>query len=224
MKNLILLFFTLCICGLSQGAIFYISPSGNDVSGNGTMANPWKTLKKATSTVTTSGDVIHVMAGTYVETSESNLAIGVDIEGEGATTTIIQSTLTSNNTPLLNLSSTPGTNGNQSISGVKLDGRYVSESNKGTFWGLLVEGRGNVEVYNCVITGFFDRGVIFSSAIGFSNSAPSVYAVGNKFHDNTLSNSSTYYGGYGTGCLNLHGQQDMLIYNNTLQQNERGYW
>ncbi|MEI9958600.1 MAG: DUF1565 domain-containing protein [Ferruginibacter sp.] len=64
---------------------FYISPNGNDNTGNGSRSNPWKSLYKATAAVTAAGDIIHVNAGTYIETQQSLLAIGVSIEGDGIT-------------------------------------------------------------------------------------------------------------------------------------------
>jgi hypothetical protein len=47
----------------SMATTFYISPDGNDQTGNGSAGNPWKTLFKATSVVTNAGDIIHVNAG-----------------------------------------------------------------------------------------------------------------------------------------------------------------
>ena len=130
--KVILSFLALCIFTISQAATYYISPSGNDATGTGTAANPWRTLAKATSTVTAAGNIIHVTAGTYTETQQINLAVGVSIEGEGATTTIINSTVTGQWSLFLSLDSPQDTNGNQSISGVTFDGGYVSESNNKT--------------------------------------------------------------------------------------------
>lgn len=223
MKKIFLLFISVCISGLLNATIFYVSSTGNDASGTGTISNPWKTLVKAANTVTTPGDIIHLVAGTYIETSTVNLRVGVSLEGEGVSNTIVQSTLTSPNSPLLQLSSPIGTNGNQTISNIKFDGRYVSESNYKTQWGIDIEGRSNVKLLNCIVTGFYDRGVIFNCTNGFSNSQPTAgqYAVGNVIAFCQITNSSTMYPGYGTGCLNLHGQKDMLIHDNLIQQNER---
>src|SRR5215212_1851488 len=62
----------------TAGITYYVSTTGSD-AGTGTSASPWKTLYKATSTVTTAGSIIHVNAGTYTETMKSNLAKGVSI-------------------------------------------------------------------------------------------------------------------------------------------------
>ena len=95
----------LLVLGISVNcfaATYYISTAGNDVTGDGSAGNPWKTLSKATGTVTTAGDIIHVNAGTYTETLQCSLAVGVSIEGDGVTS-IIRSTLTTNFVELLSL-------------------------------------------------------------------------------------------------------------------------
>src|SRR5436190_23959017 len=69
-------------------ATYYISPSGNDATGTGTATSPWKTLYKATSTVSTNNAVIHVNAGTYTETMTCNLNPGVSIEGDGVSSVL----------------------------------------------------------------------------------------------------------------------------------------
>ena len=83
-----LLIFLFCFAQSAHAITYYISTTGNDATGNGTIANPWKTLNKATTTVTGTGNIIHVNAGTYIETQQSNLAVGVSIEGDNKTTTV----------------------------------------------------------------------------------------------------------------------------------------
>ena len=209
----ILLFLSLCICGISQATTYYISPGGNDASGTGTVGNPWKTLYKATSTVTTAGDIIHVNAGTYVETIQCNLNVGVSIEGDGVTS-IIKSTLTTPYFALLRCASVVGTNGNQHVSNLKFDGQMA------TTWGFDIEGRSNFSIHDCTIVDFFDRGVIWAGGEGFADGAPSVYATGNSFYNNIMHNCADY-NVYGRGCLNFGGQDGMLIYNNTITQTQR---
>ena len=83
--------FTTCFVIFSSMAFastYYISPTGNDATGTGSLSNPWKTLRKATLTITTPGNIIHVNAGTYVETLTCTLAPGVSIEGDGVSSII----------------------------------------------------------------------------------------------------------------------------------------
>jgi hypothetical protein len=52
-------------CGGQSENVFYVSPAGNDAN-PGTMAEPWKTITKAASTLT-AGQTVMVGAGTYNE-------------------------------------------------------------------------------------------------------------------------------------------------------------
>ena len=135
---------------------YYISPTGNDANA-GTQAAPWKTLSKAVNTVRTPGDIIHVISGTYTESQQLDLAVGVSIEGDGAASTIIKSTKTGDWSTFLNVESGSVTNGNQSISNLTLDGGYVSESNFKTWTGVWVTFRSNVTLQNCNIINFYDH-------------------------------------------------------------------
>jgi hypothetical protein len=220
--KVILFFLALCLSTISQAATYYISLSGNDATGNGTAANPWRTLAKATSTVTAAGNIIHVTAGTYTETVTCYLSPGVSIEGEGVNTTIIKSSVSGQWSAFLMLESqTNGTNGNQSISYITFDGQYVSEANHKTWMGVWIVARNNVELHDMKIINFYDRGVIFDgNTVTDPISAP-YYATGNKFYNNTILNSAQNNGIYGTGLLNMGGQDGMQVYNNTLIQDQR---
>lgn len=198
--------------------IYYISPAGNDITGTGTANNPWRTLHKAASSVTKAGDIIHVKPGIYSEAQQINLTPGVSIEGEGITS-VIKSSLTEDWKEILSLRSEEGTDGNQHISNLKFDGQNLS-----TFWAICVSGRSNVSIHNCTITDFKDRGVIFDGRNDNVAGQPGIYATGNRFYDNIVSNCAAYNtanGIYGRGCLNIGGQDGMLIYNNTFTQNQR---
>jgi len=140
---------------------YYISPLGSNLTGDGTSGKPWKTLYKATANVTNAGSKIHVNAGTYTETRQCNLAAGVSIEGDGSATTIIKSTLIGQWSVFLSLESPQDANGNQSISGVTLDGRYVSETNNKTWIGIWVTGRSNVIIHHTIIIGGSKTGSVF---------------------------------------------------------------
>jgi len=214
----ILLFpFTFCFA-----ATYYIDPNGNDVTGNGSIGNPWKTLRRATQMVTAPGSIIHVNAGTYTETQESFLAVGVHIEGAGHASTIIRGDMTGTYSTLLSLDSPEDTNGNQTVSGITLDGQYVSETVYKTWIGLFVTGRSNVIVHDCRVINFKHNGVIFAG----NNFPPPIYdpghyATGNKFYNNIVLNAAENNGIYGAGLLNIGGQAGMEIYGNTLIQDQR---
>ena len=120
---------------------YYISPVGNNLTGDGSAGKPWKTMYKATSVVTTAGSTIHIKAGTYTETKTSNLRAGVNLEGEGATTTIVKGAVTATYTALIEMQSPDRTSGNQSISKITFNGQYVSEANHKTWLAIWITAR-----------------------------------------------------------------------------------
>ena len=193
-------------------ATYYISTSGNDTTGNGTLSFPWRTLVKATTAVTTPGDIIHINAGTYIETTTCNLAVGVNIEGDGITS-IVKSTITADFTPIIRCSSAIGTNGNQHISDIKIDGTLTAK------WGILVEGRSNFSIHDITMVDVFSAGIIIDGGINAGEA--STYATGNTFYNNIINNCAEYAGGYARGCLNIGSQDGMLIYNNQITQDQR---
>src|ERR1035437_2124254 len=218
MRNSIILLL-LCYSLSISGATYFIDSSGND-SNNGSSGSPWKTLAYACSKATSSGDVIHVNAGTYTETVQSALAVGVSIEGAGITS-IIRSTYASDFTILLSSGSV--TAGNQHISSIKMDGVSLT-----AYAPIHVYNRSNVAIYNCTFIDFYNYGVGFEAyRTGSGNTAgPVTYATGNSFHDNIVTNCSVYLpandpDGDGHGLLGIGGQSGMLIYNNTLTQTAR---
>src|SRR5665647_225326 len=119
MKKFFLL--PLIIFGLTANATdYYISNTGNN-SNTGTSSSPWLTLAYASNHAKISGDIIHVNAGSYLETSQSVLAVGVSIEGAGPNLIIKYSISTATTYGIL-LNSAEGTNGNQHISNLQFDG------------------------------------------------------------------------------------------------------
>lgn len=200
---------------------WYISPSGDDATGDGSIGNPWKTLHFATQNVTAPGDIIFVKQGTYLETAQCHLSPGVSIEGDSTNLPVIQTTDTTIFRELLSLKSPEGTNGDQHISYLKFDGQNMT-----TYWAIWIAGRSNVSIYNCIVENFRDRGVIFSARSDFYEYPPdTLYSTGNKFFNNIINNCAEYSdsvtGTYGRGCLNIGGQIGMQIYNNVITQNQR---
>ncbi len=216
--KLIILLASFYLCCATKATTYYISPSGNDATGTGTITNPWKTLKKATTAVTSAGDIIHVTNGTYSETQQSLLAVGVSIEGEGTgsliTSNVGGATFGSFVATISATSATP-VDGNQHISNLKLDGQMAAS------WGIWVGGRNNFSIYNCTVVNFFNFGVSFTNSNDlWVITEPTTYRTGNTFHDNIVINCASYEG-WGRGCLNIGGQQGMLVYNNTIVQDSR---
>ncbi len=199
----------------SFATTYYISPKGSDKTGNGSIGNPWQSLYQATAAVHIAGDIIHVNAGVYIEVIRCTLAPGISIEGDGAAVSVIQSTLSETFTAIIILRSDEGTDGNQHISNIKLDG-----NKRATSWAIEIRGRKNVSIHDCVIVDFEDAGIIWGGRNDNEPEPPAIYATGNSFYNNTLTNCAKYTD-FGRGCLAIGGQEGMLIYNNTISQTGR---
>jgi hypothetical protein len=211
-----LLVISLFLCAITNATTYYISPSGNDVTGNGSINNPWASLKKATTAVNTPGDIIHVNPGTYIETQQCIFAVGVSLEGEGITS-VIKSHVTGDFIPTIWMASTAqGVMGNQHISNIKLDGDGLRGNR------AIYVGRSNVSIHDCTIVDFFNMGVTFAASDDlWVTTSPAIHATGNSFYNNTVLNCAKYQG-WGRGCLMLGGQNGILVHHNTIIQNQRG--
>lgn len=191
---------------------YYVSTAGNNANAGTSSGAAWLTWAYAVAH-TTSGDVINVAAGTYTETVQIVVPVGVSIVGAD-TTVIFKSTVNTAFTPVITLTSgTEGTNGNQSISYIKFDGQSTND------YGLAVLARKNVAVHHCVFINYYSNGVNFSGITSLTGStAPSTYATGNTFYNNRVYNCSRNDSIYGRGCMQFGGQDGMLVYNNDIQQ------
>jgi hypothetical protein len=63
----------------------YISPTGNDTTGDGSLGNPWKTISKG-NTGTTTNDTIYMLPGVYLLSSEA--AANLTISNKTITSTV----------------------------------------------------------------------------------------------------------------------------------------
>jgi len=226
MKRIITILLVLfsCIC---HAATYYVRTDGNNgASGLNNTTNittgAWATMAYAVTNATTAGDIIYVVAGTHTVSTELGLAVGVSVTGDGVTS-IINATATADWSTLFSLSSADGTNGNQSISNLLLEGGYIAEGNDKCWVAIWITGRSNVIINNCTIQNFYERGIIVN---GINTDNPGTddgftHATGNEIHDNLIYNCARYNVGGGAGCINIGFQDGMLIYDNTIQQNER---
>lgn len=200
-----------------DGGSVYVATTGTDAPGGGSQAAPWATLGFAATQAITPGTTIRVAAGDYLEPATVHLAPGVCLEGAGPAT-VIRSSLTAPFVPIIALhSDAEGTLGNQHVSDLTLDG-----SNLATSWGISVAARSNVSLHGLVIRDFFETGATFA---GITNptgpTAPTVYAIGNSFWGNTVSNSSTNDTVYGRGNVQFGGQDGMRVFDNVITQPQR---
>src|SRR5450759_1309140 len=117
MKTIFTAFLLFVSLMIQAQTTYYIDPAGNN-GNSGSIGSPWLTLTYACTQVKTSGSIIHVNAGTYIETARCVVAVCVSIVGEG-TSSVIKSnyvaTRENDGAIYLNSSSGVSTNGNQSI-------------------------------------------------------------------------------------------------------------
>ena len=217
-----ILIIILLACSLvAEADKWYIATTGSDTHGKGTLADPWLTLKHACDTVTGAnfvGDTIVVGVGTFTETAQITLGVGVSIYGAGATSII--TTGAALDPIILLASASEGTDGNQSISYIKVDGALTAKTL------IEVYARGNVEIHHCTFIDAAYQGVRFHGRTDDLYQMSTTRAEGNSFHDNTVYNCSTFDTAHawdkGRGNLAFGGQTGMLIYDNDIQQPDRG--
>lgn len=203
-------------------AIYYIRTDGNDtntglVDSASTPNGAWATLAYA-ATHTTSGDTIIFKAGTFTGTTQILLPVGVNLQGQGVTS-IIKSTYSDTYEGFLKLQSTAGTNGNQTISNLKFDGNALATGN-----GILIQGRSNVIIHDCTFVDFLHSAIIYNGEDHFTWDVTAARGTGNAVYNCTISNCAGLTGGdggNGDGCLQMGRQTGMLVYNNTIVQNQR---
>ena len=197
---------------------YWIATDGSDDTGDGHYTTPWKTLAYACTQVTTPGETIHVKAGTYTETAQSVLAVGVSIIGAGDTSIITTATALD---PIIKLdSAVEGTDGNQSISYIKIDGDLIALRL------IEIHARSHVSIHHCTFIDALNDGVLFFGRTDDLYQFTTTYSTGNSFYSNTVTNCSRF-AVYDTwryihGCLAIGGQSGMLIYDNTITQPDRG--
>ncbi len=211
MKKIFIISF-LIISQLCWATKYYIDEAGLDDAGeDGSISEPWASLYYACTRATTPGDTIYINSGTYTETTQSTLPVGVSIIGEG-NTSIITSSAALN--PIIALySGSEGTDGAQSISYIKMDGNMTAKM------AIRTIARKNVLIHHCEFIDFTEYGVMFNGRVS-GDGEPTVYATGNQFHNNKVDNCSLY-DTYGRGGLSIGGQDGILIYNDTIRQTTR---
>lgn len=88
-KYLLILFFLFNFCVLGFSATYYISPTGNDTTGDGTTGTPWLTLNKAFSQMS-GGDTLIIKDGTYTGTNNQIITTQYPPYGSAGNYTIIK--------------------------------------------------------------------------------------------------------------------------------------
>jgi len=197
---------------LSLGATrVYVATTGNDGTGDGTSGNPYLTIATGISHAS-AGDTVFIVAGTYNVSTQIVLPVQVSLMGEGETSNIILTyTSVSSSSGCIQLASNPteGTNGNQSISYLRLDGDLTGTN------AIVVYCRSNVKVHNCTIIDFAQSGVTFRGNNVTGEAI--IKATDNQVYNCNILNSSTR-GAVSDGLIRISSQTNMSIHDNILNQ------
>ena len=221
MRKILILILLACSL-VAEADKWYIATAangGSDTNGDGSISAPWLTLKHAADTVTGAnfvGDTIVVGVGTFTETAQIAVGAGVSIYGAGSTSILVLTwTTASSSQGCIQLSSYPteGTNGNQSISHLYLDGDLTGTA------AISVYCRGNVKLHHLTIVDFAQAGITFRG--GAAGQDVATRAIGNEIYNCTITNSSSRTGGVTDGLIRFGAQSGLLIHDNILDQTDR---
>lgn len=211
MKRLLIILF-LFIFLKTEATTVYVSPTGNDATGNGTSGNPYASLHQAAS-VAVSGDLIQLAPGTYNEGSNiSYVDIGVNINGSGQGITIVNLALSGGDYPV-RLVSASNTDGNQYIKNITFTGTSLTSNH-----GILIETRNNVLVQNCTFRDFLGNALYYEGQPS-GHYGEEYYATGNEISFDSVINCSDK--AYGGGMVMLGGQDGMSMHDCYLDQTAR---
>lgn len=237
----------LIVSSACYSTTYYVNTTGNDSSGDGTAAKPWKTLMYAVSKVPPNlGNVIQVGIGTFIENGLIEVPLGVSITGSGREYTFIKATPSfyyhpsdpgySTNKFLISLSSYNPTDGNQSLRNFTIDG-----DSKQLHGGIYVRYRNkviidNVRVQNTNFTGIWlwdvrdsklSNSILYNcswGSTGFCVGALNLGNVTNVDISHIDINEST---GYGIKAIGPNGYDDITnlkIHDGKVSVNPFGLW
>ncbi len=199
---------------LVSAADFYVGPGGVNTPSNGSLASPWATLAYAAGRVTTAGDTINLLPGTYVETARSDIRPGVNVIGAGsAAVTVTTQTITGTLIQLRPAVSGTIANGNQTLSGFTLDGN-AKQVDKGISIGRL----NNITVDSVVVRYTYNYGIEILGGGNIYDAIPPVagdYIGGIVVRNCTFINTGSFQSTYYSSSIALDVVDGAKIYSNT---------
>jgi hypothetical protein len=214
MRKILILILLACSL-ISQATVWHVATTGNDGTGDGSSGTPWLTIAHAISEAS-SGDSIYVTAGTYNVTAQMDVPTGISIYSTGTKPVIASSSAIQ--AIFLLSSATEGTNGNQSISGIRFTGGDAVD------YGVLIIARSNVLIHDCEFDGMEYYAIKADGST--SNGRPVTWATGNRFYSNTVADcghdvlsGGTLWLVYGGG-IEITGQSGPSIHDNDIINGE----
>ncbi len=156
------LFLIVSSVGSVLGATYYVDTSGTDGSSCGSISSPCKTLSyTCNNRASVSGDTIHINAGDYVDTGQCLLSVGINIEGAGQASTIINSDFAGGSDRCNGvyicmytvMSSQPNENEGSSGTAIVAQDSLIHDftivgTRSAPTWAIRSAGRDNIAIYN----------------------------------------------------------------------------
>ena len=216
MKRLVLTLIFLLTMSIYNvyGATYYISPTGNDSSGNGSIGSPWKSLSKADGYLNP-GDILYCRGGIYTDTSDYFQSATNGSSGSGIT---IKNYI--GEIPIFRALGQVTNDGNVIFKidhdYYVIDGIEIRPTDTSTFLhnGIRINGDYN-EVKNCYIMGttLSDGRYSFSSALRMQGNY-------NEVHDCTMDRAGDPTNSQGQlgYLLHIYDGHYNKVYNNTLSR------
>jgi len=150
---------------------YFVSTTGNDTTGTGTIENPLRTILKAVSLATTPGSVIYVRGGTYT------LNATITLSRSGTSASMYSLLAYQDEKPVLDFSAMPINSSNR---GVRISGSYWYVKGLDIYKagdnGMHISGSNNA-VENCI----------------FRENADTGLQLGNGASNNRIINCDSYY-------------------------------
>lgn len=204
MKKILTIIFVLGSCIL-MAANTYVTTTGSDVTGTGTIGNPWATAKYGIEH-TASGDTCIFGAGTFTISAPIALPIGVSFRGVDSTQTVFSVTFSSSGA----IAAWSGTitNGNHHISRIKFDGNNLGYN------AIHITRRSNVIIDKCAFKRF-RSGAIYAMD-GYDSYANSPAISGISVYNSQFVDCSRYLASGSYGAIWHRGVKDYSILNTTL--------
>jgi parallel beta-helix repeat protein len=163
---------------------------------------PGQSIKAAVESAA-AGKTVLIAQGSYSEPN-INVPVGVNILGNGvvAITASTYGAAGSAETGLFILRSSAGTQGNQTIANLTLEGNNIG------YGGIFVEGRDKVTIKNCIIRNFNFHGIWLRTV------------KDSEVLDNELNNTAWASSGYSSGQINIFALTNVNILRNKVLSNK----
>lgn len=202
------------VSGFSTNYYVATAPNGGNDGNNG-YGSPVATLGRVSTLAILPGDSIIFGAGAFSHTTQANIQPWVSMRGVDSTQTVINCSYSFTlpdfgKASIVLMSATENTNGNQSITRLKLDGGLIATR------GILIRARGNVLIEKVSIQKFFVNGIgMYPNGNPYAQ--PTARADGNIIRYSQVRNCGDGVVGWTYGSLiDCYGQANTQVMYNKL--------